>query len=64
MLGKKPSWFWVVTASFILMWALSGTISIIQIFSGNVYMGEVVIIISTIILVVFYYIVEHFMDRR
>ncbi|MFH0929043.1 MAG: hypothetical protein V1818_01655 [Candidatus Aenigmatarchaeota archaeon] len=64
MLGKRPSWFWAVTASFILMWAFSGTLAIIQLFKGNVYIGEAVIIVSTIVLVVFYYIVEHFLDKR
>jgi hypothetical protein len=64
MRGERPTWFWAVTASFILMWMISGTLSIIQIFSGNVYMGELVIILSTIFLVVVYYVVEHFLDRR
>ena len=64
MRNEKPMWFWALTASFILAWSLAGTLSIIFILNGSVYLGEVVIIVTTIILVVVYYTADWLLEKR
>lgn len=64
MRNEKPTWFWVLTASFILAWSVAGTLSIIFILNGSVYMGEAVIIIATVILVIIYYVTDWLISRK
>ena len=56
----RPGWFWAVTASLILAWALAGTVSISFILSGNVYFGEAVIIVSTVSVILLYYLIDRY----
>lgn len=62
MVRKRPGWFWAVTASFIISWALAGTVSILFIVNNNVYLGEATIIISSLVLTMVYHLVERYID--
>jgi len=64
MREEKPTWFWVITASFIMAWSVAGTVSIIFIFNGDVYLGEAIITLTTIVLVIIYYAVEWLITRK
>jgi hypothetical protein len=64
MVNEKPTWFWAVTATVILVWAAAGTMAIFFIITGDVYNGEAVIIAATIFLVVIYYLSEWVATRR
>jgi ACR3 family arsenite efflux pump ArsB len=64
MRDEKPTWFWVLTASFILAWSVAGTLSIIFILNGSVYLGEAVIIATTIILVIVYFVTDWMIERK
>ena len=62
MVRKRPAWFWAVTSFFIVAWALAGSISIFYIMNDSVYIGEAVIIISTLVLTMVYHLVERYID--
>lgn len=63
MKNEKPSWFWAVTASVIVVWAAAGTVSIFFILNSEVYTGEAIIIAATIFLVLMYYTAEWMATR-
>ena len=58
MRNERPTWFWAVTATVVLVWAAAGTMAIFFILNNDVYTGEAVIIAATIFLVVIYYLAE------
>lgn len=64
MRSEKPTWFWLVTTSIVLAWAIAGTLAIILILNGEIYVGEAIIIATTIMLVVFYHLAEWLKERR
>lgn len=61
---ERPSWFWAVTLIFMMGWALAGTQAILYILEGEIIIGEVIIIITTICLVVIYYIIDYLITRK
>jgi hypothetical protein len=64
MISERPTWFWILTATFVIAWSLAGTLSIFFILNNNVYLGEAVVIASTIILVIIYFVAEWLIERK
>jgi len=64
MRSERPTWFWVLTAIFVIAWSVAGTLSIFFILNNNVYLGEAVVIASTIILVIVYFVAEWFIEKK
>jgi hypothetical protein len=60
----RPSWFWALTLILIMSWALGGTQAILYIFEGQIILGEIIIIITTIILVLIYYLFDWRVSRK
>jgi len=63
MKNERRTWFWVITAFFILAWSIAGTFSILFITNGDVLLGEISIIITTIILVIIYFVLDWFDNK-
>ncbi|MBN2202732.1 MAG: hypothetical protein JW700_00900 [Candidatus Aenigmarchaeota archaeon] len=54
--------FWIVTAAFIAAWVLSGTLSLLYVYTKNVFVSEFIILFSSLALILIYYVVEPYMD--
>lgn len=62
MVRERPGWFWAITSFFVIAWALAGTVSIFYIINDSIYVGEAVIIISTLVLTMVYYLVDRYIN--
>jgi len=61
---ERPIWFWAVTLIFMMAWVVGGTQAILYIMEGQIILGEIVIILSTVIMVVLYYTIDWLLTRR
>ncbi|MFH1473623.1 MAG: hypothetical protein ABIE55_01895 [Candidatus Aenigmatarchaeota archaeon] len=64
MSRERPVWFWALIVILMMIWMLGGTQAVIYILEGQIILGEIVIIISTIIIVALYYGFEWWFTRR
>lgn len=64
MAKERPAWFWALTLILIMSWALGGTQAVFYIVEGEIILGEIVIIVTTIILVLVYYVIDWLITRK
>jgi len=64
MARERPAWFWAITLIFMMAWVVGGTQAVFFILEGQVILGEIVVILSTVIIVVLYYTIDWLLTRK